>query len=53
MYTETSTDVLEGDIGRLIFGPYVGASSGNCFRFWYHAYGDTIGKYCVHIYFLS
>ncbi|XP_047128245.1 MAM and LDL-receptor class A domain-containing protein 1 isoform X1 [Hydra vulgaris] len=46
LYIETSILVSAGSIARLISPLYAGNSKigGQCFQFWYHMYGTSIGK---------
>ena len=51
MFIETSTFVNAGSIARLFSPNYLGNSKtgGQCFQFWYHMYGSSIGKLTLSV----
>ena len=48
MYIETSYPRKEGEIAYLM-SPSYPQTSGKCFNFWYHMYGDHIGSLEVYV----
>ena len=49
MYIETSYPRGRGDKARLTSQSYTAVKGGQCFRFWYHMYGNDIGTLNVYV----
>lgn len=43
-FIETSSPRKQGDKARLVSTQFNGTASKNCFTFWYHMYGSSIGS---------
>ena len=49
MYIETSSPRKLGDKARFVSPSYASVKGGQCFQFWYHMYGNDIGRLNVFI----
>ena len=49
MYIETSYPRKQGDIARFVSPSRTPVQGGQCFQFWYHMYGNDIGRLNVYI----
>lgn len=49
MYIETSYPRKNGDKARLVSPSHAPVKGGQCFQFWYHMYGNSIGTLNVYI----